>query len=138
MEKRWLTAHQTLVIRLGRVNSKMVTNLFLSDIPMDDEATWRLFRAGDTEGIFQFGVSAMKEYLIALQPDSLQDLETLFALFNPSQWNEIPVFIQYKKLGLPYFFDNRFIRKPRIDFIKEHTRIAWKQAYLKANYGVWD
>ncbi|MBS1666724.1 MAG: hypothetical protein JST58_05040 [Bacteroidetes bacterium] len=138
MEKRWLTAHQTLVIRLGRVNSKMANNLFLADIPIDDEPTWRLFRAGDTEGIFQFGVPAMKEYLIALQPDSLDDLETLFALFTPKQWEEISVFIQYKKLGLPYYFDKRFITVTRLNFIKEHTIIAWKQAYLKANYGVWN
>lgn len=138
MQKKWLTAHQTLIIRLDRINSKIATNLLVSDIPMNDEATWRLFRAGDTEGIFQFGVTVMRAYLIALQPDKLDDLETLFALFTPSLLTEIPVFIQYKKLGLPYSFNKSSIKNERLYFIKKHTTIAWKQAYLKTHYGVYN
>jgi len=49
----------------------------------DDPKTFRLFSQADTDGIFQFESSGMKQLLRALQPDRFDDLIALNALFRP-------------------------------------------------------
>ncbi|MDR1840502.1 MAG: DNA polymerase III subunit alpha [Holophagales bacterium] len=49
----------------------------------DDQKTFRLFSQADTDGIFQFESSGMKQLLRALQPDRFDDLIALNALFRP-------------------------------------------------------
>ncbi len=48
-----------------------------------DRKTFELFAAGDTDGVFQFESSGMKQLLRALQPDRFDDLIALNALFRP-------------------------------------------------------
>jgi DNA polymerase-3 subunit alpha len=49
----------------------------------DDRKTFELFAAGETDGIFQFESSGMKQLLRNLQPDRFDDLIALNALFRP-------------------------------------------------------
>ena len=49
----------------------------------DDKRTFDLFAAGETDGIFQFESSGMKQLLRGLQPDRFDDLIALNALFRP-------------------------------------------------------
>jgi DNA polymerase-3 subunit alpha len=49
----------------------------------DDRRTFELFAAGETDGIFQFESSGMKQLLRGLQPDRFNDLIALNALFRP-------------------------------------------------------
>jgi len=49
----------------------------------DDHNTFRLFCAGDTDGIFQFESSGMRSLLRQLQPDRFEDLVVLNALYRP-------------------------------------------------------
>ena len=49
----------------------------------DDKKTFDLFASGDTDGIFQFESSGMKQLLRQLGPDRFDDLIALNALFRP-------------------------------------------------------
>jgi len=49
----------------------------------DDKRTFDLFSQGDTDGIFQFESSGMKQLLRNLKPDRFDDLIALNALFRP-------------------------------------------------------
>jgi DNA polymerase-3 subunit alpha len=49
----------------------------------DDKPTFDLFSQGDTDGIFQFESSGMKQLLQKLRPDRFDDLIALNALFRP-------------------------------------------------------
>ncbi|MDR2561986.1 MAG: DNA polymerase III subunit alpha [Holophagales bacterium] len=49
----------------------------------DDPKTFRLFSNGDTDGIFQFESPGMRRLLRSLQPDRLDDLIALNALYRP-------------------------------------------------------
>ncbi len=49
----------------------------------DDKKTFDLFTQGDTDGIFQFESSGMKQLLRNLRPDRFDDLIALNALFRP-------------------------------------------------------
>jgi DNA polymerase III subunit alpha len=55
----------------------------LDALPVDDPQTYALFCRGETVGIFQFESSGMTEYLRKLQPEVLEDLIAMNALYRP-------------------------------------------------------
>lgn len=55
----------------------------LDNIPLDDEKTFKVFQDGDTDGIFQFESSGMRDYLKRSRPDKITDLIALNALYRP-------------------------------------------------------
>ncbi|MEJ2581425.1 MAG: DNA polymerase III subunit alpha, partial [Acidobacteriota bacterium] len=58
-------------------------DLDLTAIPFDDPAVYELFSAGDTDGVFQFESSGMKDVLRKVQPQSFLDIAALNALYRP-------------------------------------------------------
>lgn len=76
-----------------RVHNKKIE---LSEIPNDDEETFKLFRSGDTTGVFQFESAGMKRYLKELGPTEFSDLVAMNALYRPGPMAEIPQFIKGK------------------------------------------
>jgi DNA polymerase-3 subunit alpha len=57
--------------------------LNISDIPLDDAATFEFLRSTETTGIFQLESRGMKELIRGLKPDNLDDIIALVALFRP-------------------------------------------------------
>src|SRR4030095_9606030 len=58
--------------------------LNMEDLPLDDEATYKLFSDGLTSGVFQFESSGMKDILRRFKPSSIEHLTALNALYRPS------------------------------------------------------
>jgi len=52
-------------------------------VPLDDVQTFDLFKAGNTDGVFQFESHGMKELLRSYKPDNFRDLIALNALYRP-------------------------------------------------------
>ncbi len=71
--------------------------LNLSEIPLDDEETYRLLCSGETTGIFQLESRGMRDILIRLQPNRFEDLIALVALYRPGPMAWIDDFIKRKK-----------------------------------------
>ncbi|MCU0304565.1 MAG: DNA polymerase III subunit alpha [Thermoanaerobaculales bacterium] len=55
----------------------------LEGLALDDPAVYELFSAGDTDGVFQFESSGMKDVLRKVQPRVFLDLAALNALYRP-------------------------------------------------------
>lgn len=55
----------------------------LEDIPLDDEKTFELFSAGNTDAVFQFESPGMKDALRRLKPSKFEQLIVLNALYRP-------------------------------------------------------
>jgi len=55
----------------------------VKDIPLDDQKTFELFQAGNTDGVFQFESQGMKDLLRNFKPESYRDLIALNALYRP-------------------------------------------------------
>ncbi len=53
------------------------------NIPLDDEKSFEMLRAGDTTAVFQLESSGMKELLRNLQPTSFSDIIAVNALYRP-------------------------------------------------------
>jgi DNA polymerase-3 subunit alpha len=59
-------------------------SLNLNDIPLDNAATYeKVFHKGLTSGVFQFESHGMRDVLRRYQPNSIEDLTALNALYRP-------------------------------------------------------
>jgi DNA polymerase-3 subunit alpha len=58
-------------------------DLVIEDIPLDDKKTYEVFTKGFTSGIFQFESGGMRDILIRYQPQRVEDLCALNALYRP-------------------------------------------------------
>ncbi len=70
--------------------------LALESLPLDDAATYDIFKQGQTTAIFQFEGRGMRELLKRARPDRLEDLIALNALFRPGPMDLIPDFVERK------------------------------------------
>ncbi len=59
------------------------TVLDISDIPLNDKQTFDMLKKAETTAVFQLESRGMKELITRLQPDSLEELIALVALFRP-------------------------------------------------------
>src|SRR4029077_11650356 len=57
--------------------------IHVDSLPLDDEASYKIFARGDTTGIFQFESHGMRDILRRYQPTRLEDLTALNALYRP-------------------------------------------------------
>jgi len=55
----------------------------IENLPLEDEKTFQLFQAGNTDGVFQFESSGMKDLLRRYKPENFRDLIALNALHRP-------------------------------------------------------
>ncbi len=69
----------------------------IENVPLDDPKVYELFGNGHTIGVFQFESSGMQEYMKKLQPESLEDLIAMNALYRPGPMDWIDDFIERKK-----------------------------------------
>jgi DNA polymerase-3 subunit alpha len=69
----------------------------LATLPLDDRETYdAVFKSANTTAVFQFESGGMKDTLVQAQPDRLEDLIALNALYRPGPMDFIPNFINRK------------------------------------------
>jgi len=68
----------------------------IDTIELNDPKTFGIFQRGETNGIFQFESGGMQKYLKDLQPDKIEDLIAMNALFRPGPKEYIPSYILRK------------------------------------------
>ncbi|MCI9405999.1 MAG: DNA polymerase III subunit alpha [Oscillospiraceae bacterium] len=66
----------------------------VSRIPPDDEAVFKMLAAGQTEGVFQFESAGMRNVLVGLGPESIEDLIAVISLYRPGPMDSIPKYIE--------------------------------------------
>jgi DNA polymerase III subunit alpha len=70
--------------------------LDLSNLPLDDPATYDLLGRGDTVGVFQLEGAGMRDMLRKLRPDRFEDIIAVVALYRPGPMENIPRYINVK------------------------------------------
>ncbi len=68
----------------------------LTEIPLDDEKTYKLLSSGETAGVFQLEGSGMRRYIKELKPSTFGDIAAMVALYRPGPMEQIPHFIKSK------------------------------------------
>jgi DNA polymerase-3 subunit alpha len=101
------------------ISKRLGQNFSISDVPLNDEKTFKLFSEGATVGIFQFESSGMQEYLKKLKPSRIDDLVAMNALYRPGPMKMIENFVD-RKFG-----------KEKIEYL--HPKL---EPILEETYGV--
>ena len=71
--------------------------LKIEDLPLDDKKTYEVvFNKGYTSGVFQFESTGMRDVLRRYQPNRIEDLVALNALYRPGPMGMIDDFVERK------------------------------------------
>jgi DNA polymerase-3 subunit alpha len=62
---------------------QFISDFVLEDMNYEDPAVFALMSSGDTDGVFQLESSGMKDLCIRIQPNSLEDVAAINALYRP-------------------------------------------------------
>ena len=68
-------------------------SISLREIPLDDSKTFELLSSGETTGVFQLESDGMRRYVKDLQPDRIEDVMALVALYRPGPMAYIPQYV---------------------------------------------
>ncbi|MBR9652311.1 DNA polymerase III subunit alpha [Thalassovita aquimarina] len=89
----------------------------IGHIPLDDEATYKLYSSAKTVAVFQVESSGMMDALRQMKPNCIEDIVALVALYRPGPMENIPTYCQVKN-GTK----ERESVHPLIDHILEETQ----------------
>jgi DNA polymerase-3 subunit alpha len=89
----------------------------INAIPLDDEASYKLYAAAKTVAVFQVESSGMMDALKRMKPTCIEDIVALVALYRPGPMENIPTYCEVKN-GLK----ERASVHPLIDHILEETQ----------------
>ena len=89
----------------------------INAIPLDDEATYKLYASAQTVAVFQVESSGMMDALRRMKPTCIEDIVALVALYRPGPMENIPTYCEVKN-GLK----ERASVHPLIDHILEETQ----------------
>lgn len=75
---------------------------------LNDEKMYELLRSGKTNNVFQVESQGMKDLLIRLQPNSLEDISAILALYRPDTMAYLENYIYFKhnKNEIKYIHNN--------------------------------
>jgi DNA polymerase-3 subunit alpha len=82
---------------LGFVKEQKGIEIDIAEVPLDDTPAYALMGEGATIGVFQLESPGMRRLAKDLQPNSLNDVTAMVALYRPGPMDLIPTFIEGKK-----------------------------------------
>ncbi len=71
--------------------------LALDDLPLDDKATYEIFRTANTTAVFQFESRGMRDLLQRAPPARFEDIIALVALYRPGPMELIPEYVECRQ-----------------------------------------
>ena len=89
----------------------------INAIPLDDEASYKLYASAKTVAVFQVESSGMMDALRRMKPTCIEDIIALVALYRPGPMENIPKYCEVKN-GL----SDREKLHPSIDHILDETQ----------------
>ena len=68
----------------------------IESIPLDDEATYKLYQNGDTDFIFQVESDGMKDFLKKLKPTNIEDIIVVLAGYRPGPMGYLEDYVKVR------------------------------------------
>ncbi|MGE4483498.1 MAG: DNA polymerase III subunit alpha [Oscillospiraceae bacterium] len=87
----------TVIDDAQREIMKSIPGFSIKDIPDDDRETYDMLSAGKTSGVFQMESTGITSVCTGMQPQSIEDITAIIALYRPGPMESIPRFIESKK-----------------------------------------
>ena len=70
--------------------------IILEELPLSDNAVWKMLARGETTGVFQLESSGMRDVVMKLNIDRFEEIIAVVSLFRPGPMDNIPSFINRK------------------------------------------
>jgi len=86
----------TVIDRSQKIVNKKNPSFKIEKIDYEDQKVYELLSSGKTVGLFQLESSGMKDALINMKPNRLEDIIALVALYRPGPMNNIPIYNECK------------------------------------------
>ena len=68
---------------VGLIKKNRGVDIVLEELPLDDKDTYRMFKKGFNEDVFQFTSGGLKAYSAKVKPDTFEELTAMTALYRP-------------------------------------------------------
>ncbi|MDL2215704.1 DNA polymerase III subunit alpha [Ruminococcaceae bacterium OttesenSCG-928-N02] len=65
----------------------------LAAIPHTDQKVYKMLTKGDVSGVFQFESAGMRQVIMGLHPNSMEDLIAVISLYRPGPMDSIPTYL---------------------------------------------
>ena len=82
----------TVINNTQKLIRKKKNNFNIEDIKYDDQKVFDLLSSGKTVGLFQIESAGMREALIQMKPNHIEDIIALVALYRPGPMSNIPIY----------------------------------------------
>ncbi len=82
----------TVINKTQKLVKKKHPNFKIETINYEDQKVFDLLSSGKTVGLFQLESSGMKDALINMKPNHLEDIIALVALYRPGPMSNIPIY----------------------------------------------
>ena len=109
----------TVINNTQKLVKKREKNFNIDNIKFDDQKVFDLLSSGNTAGLFQIESAGMREALIQMKPNHIEDIIALVALYRPGPMSNIPIYNDCKH------------GRQKPDYLHPHL-----EEILKPTYGV--
>jgi len=82
----------TVINKAQKLIRKKEKNFNIENISFEDQKVFELLSSGKTVGLFQLESAGMREALIHMKPNHLEDIIALVALYRPGPMSNIPTY----------------------------------------------
>ncbi len=82
----------TVINNTQKLIRKKNKNFNIENISFDDQKVFDLLSSGKTVGLFQIESAGMREALIQMKPNHIEDIIALVALYRPGPMSNIPIY----------------------------------------------
>ena len=82
----------TVISKTEELVKNIIKEFKIENINYEDQKVFDLLSSGKTVGLFQIESSGMRDALIQMKPDRLEDIIALVALYRPGPMSNIPIY----------------------------------------------
>ena len=82
----------TVINRTQKLINKKLKDFKIEDINFEDQKVFDLLSSGNTVGLFQVESAGMREALLQMKPNHIEDIIALVALYRPGPMSNIPIY----------------------------------------------
>ena len=82
----------TVINKTQKMVNKKLKDFSIETINYDDQKVFELLSTGNTVGLFQLESAGMREALMQMKPNHLEDIIALVALYRPGPMSNIPTY----------------------------------------------
>ncbi len=86
----------TVIDKAQKLIKKKIPEFNIEKINFEDQKVYELLSSGKTVGLFQLESSGMKDALLNMKPNRLEDIIALVALYRPGPMSNIPIYNECK------------------------------------------